>query len=331
MASVCDSQYFILQLVPGETTQYFVWDKIGKSLVIRTYSSVPDFYRLDDGSIIDVIESGGAVFLVVKADDSIVYSLVPLFSTSGSGYNTLLSASVTGTTLTVVMYSVIAKETTTQTFTMQGLDDDSPANVITPCFNDYLITENTILTSWCDGFILNEVITDYLGNADLVQTANSVTCGYSAPAGPFRVSEEIEVEYKSCILSNPLFMVWKNTLGGWDYWLFQKNQVESTITDSLGVFIKDYTSIADVTNPEEERGKTARGRIVLGAEGLTTQQKNGIKGILLSNAVYILNQDGTVNRKVQLIPGTFITGETQANVHSIEFEINDVVINTIRN
>lgn len=333
MSSVCSSDRFILKAAPElGPNKYFYWDKNLKLINNATYSSITDFYELNTGSIIDVINSGnGAIYLVTKSGTSSIVQYTPMPSTSGDYHNTLLKATVTGTTLVFSMYSPVAKETTTYTYQMQAFDNASPANPITPCFNNYQIPEGTILLTFCDGFTKNTVAADSSGNAVLTQQANSTFCGYSAPPVPFRFSQEIEIEYKACILPNPIMLVWKNTLGGWDYWLFQKTQTKTITTDTLGSFATNYTRISDITNPETEIGKSSQGKIIVGAEQLTLQQKIGISKVLESNKVYILNQDGTINRQIKISPGSFLEEETEGQLHTIEFEILDVKRNLIQN
>lgn len=326
MSVICTIRDYILAPVDGFPGTYYYWDKELKALLARVYASIDDFFELDEGSIIDVANFGSGVYLVLKGNSTTIITYQLLTSTSGDPNNTLLTASVTGSTLTVTMYSTTAKETTTFTFDMQVVDDNSPANAFTPCFNDYEIPDNTILTAWCDGYTYNEIVTDG-GVAELNQTFNSVICGYSVPLTPFRFSEEKQVEFRSCVLTNPTMFVWKNALGGWDYWLFEKYNIETLETDTLGTFQKNYDRISDITNPTTERGKTAQPKIVYGANDLTQQQKIGLKGLLTSNKVYILNQDGTINRDVRILPGTYLINNSQG----LEIQIEDVPLNTIRN
>lgn len=332
---VCNLREYILEHIPAAPPQYFFyWDKIDKVLRTGVFASVTDYYVLNIGSIIDVIQESGKVYLVTKASNAApsLINKVLLNSTSSDTNNTLVSASVSAGILTVVMFATTAREITTLTFPMQTMTSTSPAVSFTPCFNNYAIAEGTIISQWCDEFTLNQVIaTASPSGAVLVVNENSEQCGYAPPGGLFRVTEEKIIEYRGCTLSNPIYLTWKNTLGGWDYWLFQKNQTENLNTESLGSFINDYKNIGEITNPETEVGKAGQPKIVLGAENLSTSEKVGLKQLLLSNKVYILNQDGTVNRQVKVLPGTFLIQETEGDKHSIEFEINDVIINTIKN
>ena len=333
MAVVCSTRDYIIELVSGSSNQYFYWDKVDKVLRSRAYSSISDYYVLNNGSIIDVVESGGVVYLVTKGDQSLsIINYNPLSSTSGDFNNKLLSASVSGDTLTVVMYALIAKETTTLTYTMQTITNDSPAEDIIPCFNDFLLADGTIITQWCDGFTLHQIIFSQSPfGANETTTANSVICGYSAPADPFRVSEEKLIEFRGCVLNNPVYIVWKNTLGGWDYWLFQRNQTENLTTNSLGSYREDYNRIGDTTNPNKEIGKSASKKIILGTDDLDRDRVSGLSQLLYSNKKYILNANGTINREINILEGSFILRDTDGEKHSLEFQIEDVEINTIKN
>jgi len=332
MANVCSTRYFILSLVEGETDLYNVWDKDIKQVVLQTYASVPDFYELSPGSVIDAVQSGQFVFLVVKGTTSIVDNIF-LQSTSGDYYNTLLSATRSGSTLTVVMYASTAREITTRVFEFQTQTNDSPPLDITPCFNDFELTDGSVIKQWCEGTTLKQVI--YVQSpqgVEEVNTINSIACGYvTPPETNIRVTEIKGIDYVSCDFKNPVYLTWKNTLGGWDYWLFESNQTENIQTESIGSFTKDYTRIGDITNPDQEIGKTASKRITLYAVSLTTDQKIGLSQILYSNKIYIVNKDWTINREIKVLPGTFLLRETKNVLHEISFEILDAPINTITN
>lgn len=331
MAQVCDTRYYILSLIEGTTNEYNVWDKVDKNVVRITYSSVYDFYELNPGSIIDVVQLGGLVALAVKSS-TVVVEYIYLPSTSGDYYNTLLSATATSGVLTVVMYASTAREVTTLTFSLQTQTNDSPPEQITPCFNDFELTDGSVITQWCEGTTLKQVIyTQSPAGITEESTPNSPTCGYVPPPETnIRVTEIKSIDFETCIPKNPVYFVWKNTLGGWDYWLFGTTQSESLQTESLGSFSNDYNRIGDITNPETEIGKEARKRIVYTALQLTDVQKNGLLELMYSNKVYILNQDGSINRQVKILPGSF-QFETKNTLHELTFEILDTPINTIKN
>jgi len=331
-SAACTSSIFIYGASTTESEVYFIWNKNTKVSYPGLYYSVTDFKQLPIGSLLDVVEINNQVFAVLVGTNpttpDVTYQL--LTSSSGDEYNKLLSTVRTGYEVEVKMYALTAKETTTYTLDLSEFTDGSPGETITPCFLNYTIADNIILASWCDGFTYNEV-TSQSGVATLAQTFNSITCGWQAPVSPYTISETKKIEYRECILDNPVYITWKNLLGGWDYWLFQKNQVKTLVTQSLGSFQKNYVKISDINNPETERGKSAVDRMVLGAEMLTTEQKEVLKGLLLSNKVYITSAIGAVINDVKVVDGSFLINETEGNYHNIEFEIVLSEINTIKN
>lgn len=331
MAQVCDTRYYILSLIEGTTNEYNVWDKVNKNVVLISYSSVTDFYELNPGSIVDVCQVGQFVALVVKGTTNVI-DFIFLQSTSGDYNNTLVSATRSGSTLTVKMWANTVKELTTLTYTFQTQTNDSPPEDITPCFNNYELSDGTVINQWCEGTTLKQIIyTQSPSTVTEESTPNSVTCGYVPPPETnIRVTEIKAIDFETCIPNNPVYFVWKNTLGGWDYWLFGSTQTDNLQTESLGTFANDYNRIGDITNPETEIGKEARNRIVYTALQLTDGQKNGLLELMYSNKVYILDQDGSINRQVKILPGSF-QFETKNTLHELSFEILDVPINTIKN
>jgi hypothetical protein len=211
----------------------------------------------------------------------------PLTSTSGDIQNKLLSTSISGYTLTVTMWALNAKEVTTYNFALpQIFDFNSPAELRPVCFSTFTLPADTLLSSYCDGTVLVEIVSDGLGGVEYVYTNNSVSCGYVPQLEPVTFTELKTIEYRKDCFKNPVFMVWKNLIGGWDSWLFQNNQIESITTEGLGEFFKDYNSLADIRSTTTERGKSATPSLVLNAEFLTLDQKRAISTILYSNKVY---------------------------------------------
>lgn len=335
MALTCSTSEYIISPYISLPNYYWVWNKITKTLGLKTISSVTDFYELNEGSIIDVFESGTApnstVILITKGNSTEIINEIFLPSTSGDYHNVLLAASVTSGTLTIKMYSTTLNEITTLTYAMQTSISGSPPIAITPCFNDYTKAANVIINSWCDGFTLNQQITNDTGGVDLSQIVNSTSCGYAPPTPPFRVSEYKEIEYFDDCFKNPVFMVWKNTIGGWDQCLFESTQTESIDTISQGSFINDYVRIGDIDNPESEIGKSATPRTVYTRMQLTSQQKIALIQILYTNKIYILNKDGSINREIKVLPGSFLIRETKDSLHTISFEAQQPRINTLSN
>lgn len=333
MATVCSISEFVIAPYPLLTNTWWVWDKTNKDVVLRTYNTgVPDYYNLSAGSVIDVVENAGTVYLISRLynpNQPVIY--FTLFSTSGSDQNKLVSAILVGYTLTVTMFSPATQETTVLQFQMQQYTTTSPATLITPCFNNFSLPPDTILNSFCDGFTLNEYKTNEDGEVELIQTFNSVTCGYSAPIPPFRISEELEIKYENRCFENPVYLVWKNKVGGWDYWLFEQRQISTITTESIGYFGVYYDDISEITNDVTEIGTTTGKITTLFADMLDNYEKIGIESIVDSPKVYVLNQDGTINRAVSVAKGSFVSIDTNDKMHTISIDLIEPNINTLTN
>lgn len=246
----------------------------------------------------------------------------------------ILSSIRTGGTVVVTSYNTFSHQTFTSNFTLptQGrvLGTGEIVDFV-PCFTDYNLPDDTTLSTYCNGttrytqtYSGGEIVTEF--------EINSPSCGWVPPPPPGpQITQDIIIEVRRCILPNPYMLCWLNTLGGWDYWLFEVNRTYNITTESQGSFKKNFTRITDVKNPDTEIGKTVRPTIVLGAQGLSTTEKIAIKTILYSNKVYALNKDGSVYRDVIISPGSFRFLEVKDNSHDIEFEIQDAEINTITN
>ena len=139
-----------------------------------------------------------------------------------------------------------------------------------------------------------------------------------------RITQIQPVEIAQCIPKNPMYLRWRNTLGGWDYWLFGSTQtITFDITDAQTIdrFVADLEHADTLT---DYTSKTAVKKITLGAEGLTTDQAEGLAELLYSVKVQVLI-NGSVTPPVWLtvllIPGTFPLIETGEAFQSITFEI----------
>lgn len=331
------------------TTQGYI-----SGVVIDSTPPASGSYPRNDGALVDIRENGDkvqAVFIDYSATNGSYLRFQTLMSASGSPQNKLLKSSISGNTVTVKMYSVVRKEVTTLTFDWSVNYDtpptnypltgyefptdpalDSPAVVLDPCFNGYSRSVLSIVDSWCDGYTYIQFTHDGSGGITETQTLNAELCGYVTPVtGGYPITEKKRIKYvRGCFIS-PVYLLWKNTKGGWDSWVFESNQKKSIDTQSLGSYQQNYTFISESTNPKKEIGKSALPKMVLGAENITISEKVGIQGLLYANKVYVLNADGSIQKEIRVIEGSFYSYDTSANTSSIEFEIEEPEINTIKN
>lgn len=189
-----------------------------------------------------------------------------------------------------------------------------------PCHPGFSLAEDVVLTANCEGYTRNEWYHDGDGGLNIVSTPNSSICGYVNPSENTDITVEQLVRVVHCDPVNPIMLVWKNSLGGWDQWLFSVTQTNRMDTDSLGSVGTPIWELETAEQTEKEIGKEKSDSIVLGADNLSKQEKTGIEQVLTSNIVYQIFRDGS-KRRVKVNSGSFISSVTSSNLQSIEFEI----------
>jgi hypothetical protein len=191
------------------------------------------------------------------------------------------------------------------------------------------IDTETVIQSYCTGTTLNQVYYDGEDGVTVEQTSNSATCGYVTPAPDTTITETKRIKIDHSCYNNPVYLKWRNTLGGWDQWLFSGTQTDNLITEEIGEFQEPVWDIETAEKTSESLGMNAGKTLILGADNLTLNQYNAIREILYSPKVYKIETDET-KQVVRVNKGTFNT-ETKNGLHSIEFEIILPDINTVKN
>ena len=141
---------------------------------------------------------------------------------------------------------------------------------------------------------------------------------------------------KGEVCQNPLYLTWKNTLGGWDYWLFQYRQSYGLLTTSTGDFQRYYDDISSQDTVTDWIKKNGVETILLGSDDLSLQEVRGIQDIFYSPKVYLFN--GYVGspqvpqwKTVLIEPNSIELFESSRNVHELSFEIRLPELYTLSN
>lgn len=133
------------------------------------------------------------------------------------------------------------------------------------------------------------------------------------------VTEVKEIDYLDCIPENPLQLMWLNTLGGMDTWVFSRHQEFSASVSDVDQFepVVNYLQIAN--SNQKVLNKELLVVVNLGYEQLTTQQVIGISGVFSSALVYA----GIGQYFVQVVvkAGTYKIFDTGESKHKLEFDI----------
>lgn len=133
-------------------------------------------------------------------------------------------------------------------------------------------------------------------------------------------SEEKEIEVDNECKANPIYLRWLNPLGGFDYWLFDKQQsVTLNVSDEI-TFNTVIDDMIGVRNRMQVLSKRASEEIEVGAEMLTIDQINGIKYLLSSPKVEMYNGTCTCWIEVRIDTENFLiynTGEQKASINFV--------------
>lgn len=139
---------------------------------------------------------------------------------------------------------------------------------------------------------------------------------------PERVSEVKTVKVKHDCFVHPIYLCWLNSLGGWDYWLFEYDHI-NTLKVSGGEDIQ--RPIREISTQEiirETINRTSNKAITVGAENLEKQEFIAISEILDSRQVYWMR---VVNGQVKRLAVKVLTQELQYNerdeLHPIRLQI----------
>lgn len=133
----------------------------------------------------------------------------------------------------------------------------------------------------------------------------------------------------SCV-ENPVYLIWRNMLSGYNYFLFSKRQVISVETKLVMSMKKAIDTWATQTSIQEVVQKSAFKKMKLGVEDLDLQTVEGMMSLLYSQKVEMLI-DGSNNiwNIVILSEGAFEIADTGESRFMLEFEIIYPEIQTV--
>lgn len=188
--------------------------------------------------------------------------------------------------------------------------------------NNFTISNTEIIDSSCLGTTKREV---YYNGSELVNInfENSTECGFIAPPPGLQVFEAKVIKIDHSCHPNPVFLKWRNSLGGWDQFMFDYDQQLELSTKDTGQ-VKNYLSdISSTSSNVFDLEKVVDNSFVLGSDKLTENEYNGlVPDLLISPSVYIVYPIGNGKRdlRVQVKGGTYSTNKKDKR-YALEFEI----------
>ncbi len=116
-------------------------------------------------------------------------------------------------------------------------------------------------------------------------------------------------------------LVWRNQLGGWDYWLFNEREIENQTTGSGQVF-EPY--IEDMTENAKEvlLSKSSGNSITLTASNIDENDIQGILGLPKSIAVFVIDSTGVIEYRTNVNAGTWQVYNNKRKTYDVIFTIS---------
>jgi hypothetical protein len=140
------------------------------------------------------------------------------------------------------------------------------------------------------------------------------------------LTEIKRIRFNDSCVSNPVFLSWINSFGGFNYWLFQRNQIKNVETGEEVIFEPAQMDLETSDSFEEVLSLSSREVWVLGVQNIDKNDVELIKGMLQSPRVqWLMNPDtwqaeGAKWVTVKVQRGSFKLYETLTGV-------GDIIIN----
>ena len=122
-----------------------------------------------------------------------------------------------------------------------------------------------------------------------------------------KFTETKRIRYDGQCKTNPVYLRWLNSLGGWNYWLFSRNQIIEFTTGQEVIFENPITNLETSESFVEVLSVIVGKGMVLGANALDRNDIEFIKSIIYSPKVQWLFNPETWQTEtpkwITVIPG----------------------------
>ena len=117
---------------------------------------------------------------------------------------------------------------------------------------------------------------------------------------------------------NTFYVRWINTLGGWDYWLFEGKIYEGFKVENGNNYESYFDNISDTKDFENVTFKNVSPAVQVGSNTLTKNEAEGLKILPTSPKIYWYNEDLSKWIGVRVEPGTFNIRSTKDDYFNVE-------------
>jgi hypothetical protein len=117
---------------------------------------------------------------------------------------------------------------------------------------------------------------------------------------------------------NTFYVRWLNTLGGWDYWLFENKIYEALNVENGNNYESYFDEISSISDFENVTFKNVSPAVQVGSNTITRNEAEGLKVLTTSPKIYWYNEDLSKWVGVIVEPGTFNIRSTKEDYFSVE-------------
>ena len=140
------------------------------------------------------------------------------------------------------------------------------------------------------------------------------------------ITETKTVKIDSECKANPIYLTWLNTLGGYDYWLFDKQHSISVNTKSDSKYSYNVDDLENAIGTNDITGKLVANQIKLGAR-VKAEDMDGMESLYTSSKVMRLMNpetwevDGAKWQRVIVKTGSLLVLNTNTNFLDVKLTI----------
>lgn len=117
---------------------------------------------------------------------------------------------------------------------------------------------------------------------------------------------------------NTFYVRWINTLGGWDYWLFEHKIYEALKVDNGNNYESYFDTISGISDFENVTFKNVSPAVNVGSNTLTKNDAEGLKILTTSPKIYWYNEEISKWIGVIVEPGTFQIRSSKDDYFNVE-------------
>ena len=117
---------------------------------------------------------------------------------------------------------------------------------------------------------------------------------------------------------NTFYVRWLNTLGGWDYWLFEHKIYEAFKVENGNNYESYFDTISGISDFENVTLKNVSPAVQVGSDTLTKNEAEGLKILTTSPKIYWYNEDISKWIGIIIEPGTFNIRSSKDNYFNVE-------------